>query len=572
MTQNEALAILKTGANVFLTGEPGSGKTHTVNRYVTYLRSRGIEPAITASTGIASTHINGMTIHSWSGIGIRKTLTPYELDKIGQNSGIAKRIARAQVLVIDEISMLSANTFSMVDQVCREVRQSLKPFGGVQVVLVGDFFQLPPVSRQEEDGEGGVRLAFENSRANPSAQFAYHSPAWEAFNPLVCYLSEQHRQEDAVFLEILSAVRGGTVEEKHWLHLKSRYVEEKSVKDITKLFPHNTDVDRINEAELSKLSSEARAFKMEASGVEFRIEQLKRSCLSPENLTLKIGAKVMFTKNNIEKKFVNGTTGEVISFQKSDGLPIVETKNGRKIIAEPMDWAVETDGKILAKIVQVPLRLAWAITVHKSQGMSLDAAMIDLSRAFEYGQGYVALSRVRTLAGLHLLGINKRALEVHPDIFAKNAHFQRVSEEARRAFDEINPVELAKMHAAFVCVCGGNLTPTNQKTLQKSKRMDTYEMTKKLFLQKLSLEDIAKGRKMTVGTIVSHIEKLCAEKKIRPSRDLAHLLHNNEETIKEVLDALHALSTDRLKPVFDRLGGRVPYDTIRIVRLFFNEK
>ena len=153
MTQKEALSILKTGANVFLTGEPGSGKTHTINEYVAYLRERGIEPAVTASTGIAATHIGGMTIHSWSGIGIKTSLDAYELDKLGSSEYLAKRIGRAKILIIDEVSMLSAGTLSMVDAVCREVRRNPEPFGGLQVIFVGDFFQLPPIVRMNTEAK-----------------------------------------------------------------------------------------------------------------------------------------------------------------------------------------------------------------------------------------------------------------------------------------------------------------------------------------------------------------------------------------------------------------------------------
>ena len=145
MTQSQALSILKTGANVFLTGEPGSGKTHTINEYVAYLRARGIEPAITASTGISATHIGGMTIHSWSGIGIKTKLDKCDLDKISSNNHIVNRIKRAKVLIIDEVSMLPPETLSMIDAICGKIKQSLEPFGGIQVVLVGDFFQLPPI-------------------------------------------------------------------------------------------------------------------------------------------------------------------------------------------------------------------------------------------------------------------------------------------------------------------------------------------------------------------------------------------------------------------------------------------
>lgn len=152
MTQDEALAILTTGTNVFLTGKPGSGKTHTVNRYVRWLRDHEIEPAITASTGIAATHIGGYTIHSWSGIGVRHHLTAHDLGHIAGNRRVVRRVRAAQVLIIDEVSMLAAQTLSMVETVCRKIRGEETPFGGLQVVLVGDFFQLPPVvSREPHD-------------------------------------------------------------------------------------------------------------------------------------------------------------------------------------------------------------------------------------------------------------------------------------------------------------------------------------------------------------------------------------------------------------------------------------
>ena len=456
MTQDKAFFILKTGVNVFLTGEPGSGKTHTVNRYVAYLRSCGIEPAITASTGIAATHINGMTIHSWSGIGIRNGLTDYDLDRITQNERTVRRVGRAKVLLIDEVSMLSAQTLSMVDRVCREIRRSPQAFGGLQVVLVGDFFQLPPIVRR--DDENGARLAFENASRDPRAQFAYHAQAWTALNPIVCYLTEQHRQEDATFLDILSHLRQGSFNKEHEAHLsKRRSAGTSAHTGITKLFSHNADVDRVNEVELGKLRGEPRVFAMEAHGAKAFAEQLKKSCLSPERLLLKTGAKVMFTKNSTDGKYVNGTTGEVMGFDAVEKFPLVKLRSGRTIVAEPAEWSMEGDGKVIARIEQVPLRLAWAITVHKSQGMSLDNAYIDLTQAFEYGQGYVALSRVRTLAGLHLAGWNEQALQVHPDIRAKDAEFQKASEEACEKFRAMDPNKLRVMPGLFIRACGGNL-------------------------------------------------------------------------------------------------------------------
>lgn len=449
MTQAEALKILKTGANVFLTGEPGSGKTHLVNQYVAYLRSNGIEPAITASTGIAATHIGGLTIHSWSGIGIRRDLTKYDLDHIGQNRNIVRRVSKAHTLIIDEVSMLSARTLSMIDAVGREIRRNQEPFGGLQVILVGDFFQLPPVDRRETE----AYLSDTVGPVSAREQFAFFSPAWRALNPFVNYLSEQHRQEDVVFLEFLSAVRRAEVSDSHRQLLRTRYAP-KPKDGITQLYSHNVDVDQINSAELQKLTGVARTFEMTSRGAEKLVLALKRGCLSPEILALKVGARVMFTKNDVTRhQYTNGTLGIVTGFAKENSLPIIKTNSGKTILAETDEWHIEDNGRILARINQVPLRLAWAMTVHKSQGLSLDVAHLDLSNVFEYGQGYVALSRVRTLAGLSLAGLNQRALEVHPEISTKDAEFRAQSNQARLAFAKIPPSELQTMHTNFIRAC-----------------------------------------------------------------------------------------------------------------------
>ena len=434
MLQEEALAIFKTGANVFLTGEPGAGKTHTVNEYIRYLRQHKIDAAITASTGIAATHIGGITIHSWSGIGIKNSLSPYDIDAIASREYISKRIKHAKVLIIDEVSMLSATMIDMVDAICKAVKNSHEPFGGLQIIFVGDFFQLPPINR------------FTNT-----ASFAFEATAWQQANPIACYLTEQHRQDDLPFLEILSAIRSNSFDEMHLEHLQTRTIApHEAPENIPKLFSHNLDVDRVNNDILKKLPGEAKNFSMRTKGTKSLVMALQKGCLSPQTLSLKIGATVMFTKNNPKEHFVNGTLGEVVAFSKLDGHPIIKIKNGRKIDAEAMDWSIEDNGRILASVSQLPLRLAWAITVHKSQGISLDAAVMDLRQVFEFGQGYVALSRVKRLSGLHLLGWNKRAFEVHPGVLEKDTEFRQSSDTAQTIFKDMQAEELSKMHANFV--------------------------------------------------------------------------------------------------------------------------
>ncbi len=600
MTQEEALQVLKTGANVFLTGEPGSGKTHTVNEYVAHLNSCGVEPAITASTGIAATHIGGMTIHSWCGIGIKEKLTPYDLDTISSNRKVMERVGNARVLIIDEVSMLSANTLAMADAVCREVRKgqsrSEDAFGGLQVVLVGDFFQLPPVSRQAgntrsvedlpsldfESGDRAVKSSVSKSN------FAFTSHAWQKANPLICYLSEQHRQEDGAFLEFLGAIRRGTVAERHKVLLRTRY-RKIAEPGVTQLYSHNANVDHLNTAELSKLPNQPKVFVMTGTGPDPLVVALKRGCLSPEVLSLKLGARVMFTKNDPSGRFVNGTTGVIAEFSKETGTPIVKTTSGRSIPAEPVEWNIQDGGRILARIVQVPLRLAWAITVHKSQGMSLDSAHMDLSAAFEYGQGYVAISRVRTLKGLSLSGLNARALEVHPEIQKKDSEFRKNSDMVRAKFQNLERNELSEMHHNFIKAIGGKpgtgLPRGSGATLRgKKEKVDTLSVTKDFVLQGLSLRDIAKERAMTVGTVLNHLEQLKEKKIIIPVRDLSHLTPDPdrfaeiEKAFKKLLskkpksELVDSSGLIKLSPIRSLLDDSYSFDELKLARLFLSNQ
>ena len=300
MTQDEAFAILKTGLNVFLTGEPGSGKTHTINRYVQWLREREVDPAVTASTGIAATHLSGMTIHSWSGIGIKSNVSDYDIEMIMSREKTARRIVDAKVLVIDEISMLDAQTLDSVDRVLRTLRRRPlmpeQPFGGLQIIFVGDFFQLPPISRNQEP------------------KFAFESSAWKEANPVICYLSEQHRQEDTEFLELLGAFRRGILSGAHRTRLKSRAGTSAKNNAATQLYTHNENVDRINQESLHKIDGNLHVFRMTSRGPAALVESLKNQCLSPETLELKESAKVLFTRNNFDMGYVNGTLGEVVGY------------------------------------------------------------------------------------------------------------------------------------------------------------------------------------------------------------------------------------------------------------------
>lgn len=563
MRQEEALAILKSGRNVFLTGEPGAGKTYTINAYVNWLRSHGISVAVTASTGIAATHLGGMTVHSFSGIGISKSLSPAELKEIAGKKIVRDRIKNVSVLVIDEISMLDSRTLELIDAVCKAIKEPFSPFGGLQTVFVGDFFQLPPVARFDDP---------------VPPQFAFQSFAWQQAAPAICYLSEQHRQEDARFLEVLSALRRGTITEEHIDRLREREVHYNDIRinaDLTKLYPHNADVDRMNLTELNKLPDKPHSFAMKGFGIPPLIEQLKRGCLSPDSLVLKKGAQVMFTKNAFFDGYVNGTTGQVADFDRTTGLPVVRLRNGNTIIVEPTEWKIETDGRSLASIVQLPLRLAWAMTVHKSQGMSLDAAFVDLSQAFAYGQGYVALSRVRTLAGLHLGGLNTRALEVDSVVREVDLAFREQSDDVRFSFGGKSVETLKELHDAFILKCDGVLNELDKKLrmsgakAKKPPKEKRWEQTLALILSGKTIEETAAVRSRTVGTIIEHLEDLQSLNKLS-AKDLAQVRKTVTIDLTPIHDAFKVVGTEKLSDAFKYLEGKHSYEDLRLARLFFS--
>ena len=296
MKQDIALKILKLGYHVYLGGSAGTGKTHVLNQYIEHLKEEMIGVGVTASTGIAATHLGGVTIHSWAGFGIKEKLTGDDLKNIRKKHYLRQRIKKAEVLIIDEISMLSGHQLDMVDQICREFRKNDMPFGDMQVVLSGDFFQLPPILKNGE---------------TPS--FAYESQVWQRMNIKICYLSEPFRQQDPAFLQILNEIRSNQVTDES-LELLEQRMHRPVQNKITKLYTHNADIDAINTGELQKLRGKERVFHMSSSGPVALVEALHRSCLAPGELALKKGAFVMFVRNNFEQGFINSDAAFVLGF------------------------------------------------------------------------------------------------------------------------------------------------------------------------------------------------------------------------------------------------------------------
>jgi ATP-dependent DNA helicase PIF1 len=279
----------------------------------------------------------------------------------------------------------------------------------LQVILVGDLFQLPPVTRKDEPDD-----------------FAHTSAAWAGLGPAVCYITEQHRQQNDRLLDLLEAMRAGSFRRSHIDAVLERLGQEPPAgAQVVRLCTHNRDADAENLRQIAALPGESRTYHAAKTGPKFKLAQLTQGVLAPGALQLKPGAEVMFVVNNPAEGYVNGTRGQVVGFRGN--LPVVRLTTGRTVTVEPFSWVLMEDGRERAEVVQLPLRLGWAITIHKSQGMSLDAAVIDLRKSFAPGMGYVALSRVRSLDGIYLTGINKMALRLHPEIATFDRELREVS-------------------------------------------------------------------------------------------------------------------------------------------------
>lgn len=421
MNQGLALEILLAGESAFVTGPAGTGKTFVLNQFIKLAKYEGKHVSVTATTGLAATHLGGTTIHAWSGIGIHDSLP--DNFAVHMAKGRREIIEKTDVLIIDEISMLHDYRLDMVDEVCRLVRRKDEPFGGIQVVMSGDFFQLPPVNRDTSRSGG----------------FVVNSQVWQELEPAILYLAEQFRQREGDELhEILTSLRAGDLRRRHAETLLGRAeVEPPDDTSITELHTTNIDVDRINERQLAKLGGDELVYQQHSTGSANYVENLQRSVLAPATLTLKQGALVMAVKNDPTRRYANGSIGMVTDFEPGTDFPVVTFLNGKIVTMVPDTWELRDGDKKRASISQIPLRLAWAITVHKSQGMTLDAARIDLKRAFVPGMGYVALSRVKSLDSLYLTGINRMALTMSEEAHGIDETLRRRAASDAKRFSHL---------------------------------------------------------------------------------------------------------------------------------------
>lgn len=401
--QNYAYNLMTQGKNIFLTGPGGVGKTALIKIFHK-LYSRVKTIAVTSTTGTSALLINGTTIHSYLGIGFGTGSVENLVNKIRSMSWLKKRWLSTDVLIIDEVSMMNPNLFDKIEEIARIIRKSKLPFGGIQVILSGDFCQLPVVG---------------------SDKFCFEADSWNFCIEETVYLTEIIRQGDKTFQDVLNNVRLGNINDKVKDLLKQR-------KDInlkndfgimpTKLYSTNIDVDRINDIELDKLAEKGVTFyeyemdthvNAKVSNKASVIDKFKKSCNAPEILQLCVGAQVMLLKNlDLSKGLANGSRGIIIGFLQD--LPLVKFLNGEERIIDMEIWEVIENDKPILSAKQIPLKIAYAISIHRAQGYSLDFAEVDLSNIFEYGQAYVALSRVKSLQGLSIIGIDYNNICAHP--------------------------------------------------------------------------------------------------------------------------------------------------------------
>ena len=476
MTQLQALDILKMGELVFLTGNAGSGKTYVLNQFINYLHKQNIPVGVTASTGIAATHLNGTTIHSWSGIKLAKGLKTKIIHSVLGNKPAVTNWKKVRVLIVDEISMMSAKIMEILEEIARHVRRNPAVFGGIQVIFTGDFYQLPPIGDPNEP---------------LTCQFCFQSMKWREIFPKkhnLILLKTIFRQKDPLYANILNQIRVGELTEENALVLFDRintdpYSDNADGDIISRLYPIKNKVDIINKHNFEKIVDKEyqqnifvktnckmyldtglpivgeileKCLLMTPMEMDFETKRLLSNIPTDETVFMKKGAIVMLTFNlSVEDGLCNGSQGIIVDilenqiikenawlFSEPMTLPVVRFTNGLTRRIMPQFWQSDEFPRIC--VGQFPLILAWALTIHKIQGASLDRAIIDAgSSIFEYGQTYVALSRIRSLEGLYLSNFHPERIKAHPLVkeFYKNVrNYIPESEFDHELFIESPPV------------------------------------------------------------------------------------------------------------------------------------
>ena len=403
--QKRVLETVLKGQNIFFTGSAGTGKSFLLKRIIGALPPQ--HTFATASTGVAACHIGGTTLHAFGGIG-SGTACLEQCVELARRPAVAQQWRKCKHLIIDEISMVDGEFFNKLETVARVIKKNDKPFGGIQLILCGDFLQLPPVTKQ-----------------NQKCKFAFQSRAWRHSIDVNMELTNVRRQSDPSFIKILQQLRLGRCTEEIYLKLsesKTHKIDKNGVL-ATRLCTHKEDVDFINQDQLSKIKAPLRTFEALDSD-EFYRKTIDAQCPVKYKVDLKEGSQVMLAKNlDVQRGLVNGARGVVVGFEPGAyGVPKVRFLSGETVTINNERWTFKAAGGQYLTRKQLPLKLAWAISIHKSQGMSLDCVEISLARVFEEGQAYVALSRAKNIEGLRVLDFSRSCVRANPHVlkFYKN--------------------------------------------------------------------------------------------------------------------------------------------------------
>ena len=393
-TYLKILTLLKNGENVFLTGFAGTGKSYILNKLKEYFKKK---LTITSTTGIAAVNVKGQTLHSWAGVGLCRNTVYNTVEKIKKRPTQYRQIMNCKILAVDEISMLNIEAFEYINEVLREVRECNDPFGGIQVFFIGDFFQLPPVEK-----EGEIR------------HYCFDSPVWDKLGLKNVVLKKNYRQNEENFITALAHMRENCLEVEDIELLKTRCVENEDA-DILHIFSTNEEANKYNFAKFNMIDEPVKLFYAEdgvyrgsklvtegfTESENYILEIFSKNCRAEKEIALKLGARVMLLVNmDFNKGLINGACGVIQGFNQ-DTISI-KFDNGIVSNIPKHKFEYYYNERIVAERMQYPLKLAYGITIHKSQGMTLDRLVVDCARIFERGQSYVAMSRVKTLEGLYL--------------------------------------------------------------------------------------------------------------------------------------------------------------------------
>lgn len=557
--------VEKTDMSLFLTGKAGTGKTTFLREVVRYTKKKCI---VLAPTGIAAVNAGAMTIHSFFQFGlgpfVQGVIEPKSDFRI--NKSKLELIRHLQLLIIDEVSMVRADLMDHIDVELRRIRRNNKPFGGVQLLMIGDLQQLPPIAHGGED---------ELLRQYYKTLYFFSSAALKSMKYSCIELKNVYRQTDMHFIDILNHARNCTLTSQDISDLNARYIPGFSPKPedgYIRLMTHNRQVDYVNETELEKLDSKPYTFVAAVTGT-FPEE----SYPTANSLTLKKGAQVMFIKNDPERRFINGTLGEVKSIDKNS-IAVRLAESGTVIDVEPMEWqniryqfdeeSKEISSKQIGRFKQYPLKAAWAITVHKSQGLTFDKAIIDVHAAFSPGQAYVALSRCRTLDGLVLSSPVSASVFMRDN--AVNAYMNYISRPVEElAFSscyeyfeyekKLEPEEVAPADKVKV----NKEKPKKEKKEELSddtgKKLNTFEYSYWLYNQGNTVEQIAEKRKLNPVTIEGHLARYVA------SGDIDVHEFVDADTLEKVEAYCEKHPEEKaLKPIFEHFDAKIPYGVLRM--------